>query len=137
MSPPPTIVQVTAAIILRDGKILIAQRHPTDRMAGLWEFPGGKMEAGETPEMCLQRELKEELAIDARIGKVLGNSVYHYDHISIRLMAYQAFWNDGSIKLATHRECRWVGPDQLNHYAFTPADLPFVHKLSRGEWVLE
>jgi len=137
MRPTPTIVQVTAAIIVRDGKILIAQRHPTDRMAGLWEFPGGKIEAGETPEACLQRELKEELAIDVRVGKALGISVYHYDHISIRLMAYQVFWNGGSMRLVSHRDCRWVGPDQLDLYAFTPADLPFVHKLSRAEWDLE
>jgi len=137
MKSVPTIVKVTAAIIVRDGKILIAQRHPTDRMAGLWEFPGGKVEAGETPEACLRRELKEELAIDVRIGEALGISVYHYDHISIRLMAYQAFWKRGSIKLSTHRDYRWVNPDQLDLYAFTPADLPFVNKLSRGELELK
>ena len=133
MQSTPTIVRVTAAIIVHDGKILITQRYPTSQMAGLWEFPGGKIEAGETPEACLRRELKEELAIDARIGKALGTSVYHYDHISINLMAYQAFWSGGSIRLASHRDSRWVGPDQLDLYAFTPADLPFVHQLSRGE----
>jgi len=137
MDSNPTIVNVTAAIIVRDGKILIAQRHPADRMAGLWEFPGGKVETGETPETCLQRELKEELAIDARIGRELGISVYHYDHISIRLMAYQAFWEGGAMQLASHRACRWVSPEHLDIFAFTPADLPFVHKLSRGEFYLE
>ena len=137
MNPTPMLVKVTAAIIVRDCRILIAQRHPTDRMAGLWEFPGGKVEAGETPQVCLQRELKEELAIDVRIGKALGISVYHYDHISIRLMAYQAFWNGGFLKLSSHRDYRWVRPDQLDLYAFTPADLPFVNKLSRGELELE
>ena len=137
MNQKPTIVSVTAAIIVRDEKILIAQRHPTEQMAGLWEFPGGKIEAGETPEACLQRELREELDIDARIGKALGTSLYHYDHISIRLMAYQAFWEGGAIRLASHRDCRWVNPIQLGLYAFTPADLPFVHKLSRGDLELE
>ena len=137
MKPNPTTVNVTAAIIFRDGKFLIAQRHPTDQMAGLWEFPGGKVEAGETPEACLQRELEEELAIDAHIGKRLGVSVYHYDHISIRLIAYQVVWNGGSIRLNSHRDYRWVGTGQLDLYAFMPADLPFVHKLARGEWELE
>jgi len=137
MNPTPTIIWVTAAIIVRDGKILIAQRHPTDRMAGLWEFPGGKIEAGETPEACLHRELREELAIDVRVGKALGVSEYHYDHISIRLMAYQAFWRGDDIRLLFHRDCRWVAPDQLDLFAFAPADLPFVHKLSRGEWDLD
>ncbi len=137
MKPTPTIVRVAAAIILRNGKILITQRHPTDQMAALWEFPGGKIEAGETPEACLQRELREELEIDARIGRKLGTSVYHYDHISIRLMAYQAFWHGSSMRLISHRDFRWIGPDQLDLYAFTPADLPFVHKLSRGELDLE
>lgn len=128
-----TIVRVTAAIIVRHGKILISQRHPCDRQAGLWEFPGGKIEAGETPEQCLKRELWEELEMDAVIGNPFGSSIYHYDHISIELMAYQAFWNGNPIKLAPNQACRWVTPDQLHDFPFTPADLPFVQRLASGE----
>ena len=127
------IVQVTAAIIVQRGCILIAQRHPNDRLAGLWEFPGGKIEAGETPEQCLKRELREELEMDAVIGRYLGSSIYHYDHISIELMAYRAFWDGRPIRLVAHGASRWVAPDRLADYRFTPADLPFVQRLGSGQ----
>lgn len=128
-----TIVQVTAAIIVCDGSILIAQRHPRDRLAGLWEFPGGKIEAGETPQQCLKRELWEELEMEAVIGYYLGTSIYHYDHISIELMAYRAYWNGVSFRLMSHQSCQWVRPDQLADFSFTPADLPFVQRLADGK----
>jgi 8-oxo-dGTP diphosphatase len=128
-----TIVQVTAAIIVSDENILIAQRHPDDRLAGMWEFPGGKIEAGETPEQCLKRELKEELEMDAVIGNYLGSSIYHYDHISIELMAYRVCWKGGFFRLVFHQADRWVRPDQLADYPFTPADLPFVQRLVSGK----
>ena len=129
-----TIVPVTAAIIVNDGKILIAQRPPGDRLAGLWEFPGGKIEAGETPEQCLKRELWEELAMDAVIGNYLGSTIYHYDHTSIELMAYRAFLNGSACRLVSHQGCRWVRPDQLADVSFTPADLPFVRRLAGGQF---
>ena len=128
-----TIVRVTAAIIVSDGRILIAQRHPSDRLAGRWEFPGGKVETGETPEQCLKRELWEELEMHAVIGDYLGSSIYHYDHISIELMAYRAFSNGASFRLVSHQACQWVRPDQLAAFAFTPADLPFVKRLASGK----
>lgn len=127
-----SIVQVTAAIIIRDGRIFIAQRRPRDHLAGMWEFPGGKVEAGETPQQCLKRELWEELEMGAVIGRFLGSSVYHYDHISIELMAYRAFWNGHPIRLISHQACRWASPGQLADYPFTPADLPFVRRLVSG-----
>jgi len=126
------IVPVTAAIIAKDGTILITQRGQKDRMAGLWEFPGGKVESGETPKACLKRELHEELAMDATIGSFLGSSVYHYDHISIELMAYRAYWNGAAFKLLTHSAYQWVCPSRLSTFSFTPADLPFVRRLGRG-----
>lgn len=132
-SDPRRIVLVTAAVIVHHGRVLITQRHATDRLAGLWEFPGGKIEAGETPEECLQRELREELEMDAVIGDLLGTSRYHYDHISIELMAFRAVWDGQPFRLVTHQACRWVLREQLNDYPFTPADLPFVRQLVRSE----
>ncbi|MGD8703188.1 MAG: (deoxy)nucleoside triphosphate pyrophosphohydrolase [Desulfosarcina sp.] len=137
MNAQPSIVPVTAGIIERSGKVLITQRQPTSRMAGLWEFPGGKVEAGETPEQCLQRELHEELGMDADIGPILGANIHHYDHISIRLMVYRAFWNGRPFKLVSHQAFRWVRPARLPAFAFTPADLPFVWRLAKGQILLD
>lgn len=131
--PTRQLVRVTAAIIENDGNILIAQRHRNDRMAGLWEFPGGKIEAGETPQQCLLRELREELEMEAIIGPFLGSSVHHYDHISIELIAYRAYWNGAPFSLLAHQACRWVPPSRLIDFCFTAADLHFVRRLVSGE----
>lgn len=128
-----SIVYVTAAIIVDKGRILITQRHPNDRLAGQWEFPGGKIEPGETPEQCLKRELREELAMDAAIGESLGSSIYHYDHISIQLTAFRAYWDGEPFRLNTHQASQWVKPDRLVDFSFTPADMPFVRRLACGE----
>ena len=78
--------KVTAAILFKNHKILIAQRKATDKLPNKWEFPGGKVEKDENPKECLKREMKEEFGIDVSVGRSLGESVYHYDHISIRLL---------------------------------------------------
>jgi 8-oxo-dGTP diphosphatase len=124
-------IQVTAAIIQKDGKILIAKRKPESHQGNKWEFPGGKVEDNETPEECLKRELNEEFQIYVTIGKYLGSNVYHYDHISIELMAYQTFWNGGDLKLNDHAAIEWVPITKLDQYDFAPADIPFVDKLRR------
>ena len=73
------IVKVTAAILVKDNKIIIAKRGPDDRVAHKWEFPGGKVEINETPEQCLKREMKEEFDIDVSVGKYMGSSICHLD----------------------------------------------------------
>ena len=82
-------IDVTAAVIIADNQVLAARRKAGSHLAGFWEFPGGKIEAGETPEVCLQRELKEELGITSKIGRFLGESLYDYDVKIVRLMAYK------------------------------------------------
>ena len=124
---------VTAAILEKDGKILIARRKADDRQAGKWECPGGTLEAGETPQACLQREMKEEFGIGVTVGRYFGQSVYQYDHGAIRLMAYRASWTSGSITLNDHADYRWVSPEQLSNYDFAPADIPFVDQLQRKD----
>lgn len=127
------MVKVTAAILKKDGKILIAQRKAEDKLAHKWEFPGGKIKDNETPEQCLKRELKEEFDIKVSVGEFFGSSIYHYDHISIELLVYRTFWEDGNINLKDHDDFAWVSLDQLGEYDFAPADIPFVNKLRRGE----
>ncbi|MGD9367453.1 MAG: (deoxy)nucleoside triphosphate pyrophosphohydrolase [Desulfobacteraceae bacterium] len=127
------MVTVTAAIISDNGKVFIAKRKPPTKFANLWEFPGGKVEDGETPEQCLKRELLEEFEIDVAVGKHLGTSEHEYDFGAIELMAYATKIVGGEMKLNDHAEVAWVKAEDLTRYEFVPADLPFVEMIGRGE----
>jgi 8-oxo-dGTP diphosphatase len=127
------MIDVTAAILVKDGKVLIAKRQPDDKQPDKWEFPGGKVEAGESTRECLKREMREEFGIDVRVGKFLGESVYHYRHGSIRLQAYLVDWYDGNLALKEHADYAWVKYDRLDEFDFAPADLPFVEQLISGQ----
>ena len=124
---------VTAAIIVKDAKILIAKRKATDKLPHKWEFPGGKIETNETPQECLKREIKEEFGVDISVGECLGESVYHYDHGSIRLLAYRAYWQGGRFSLTDHADFDWVSLNELQQFDFAAADIPFVEGLKTGE----
>ena len=125
------IVKVTAAMLVKDGKIIIAKRGSGDKLADKWEFPGGKIEINETPEQCLKREMKEEFDIDVSVGEYLGSSIYHYDDISIELLAYRTYWEAGTINLKDHDEYRWVTFHKLNEFNLAPADIPIAQKLAK------
>ncbi len=131
------IVKVTAAILVKNNKIIIARRGPDDKLADKWEFPGGKIEIDETPEQCLKREMKEEFDIDVSVGEYLGSSIYKYDHISIELLAYRTYWEEGEIDLKDHDEFKWISLEQLSEFDFAPADLIFVEKLRNGEIAIQ
>ncbi|MDP3730833.1 MAG: 8-oxo-dGTP diphosphatase MutT [Candidatus Omnitrophota bacterium] len=124
--------QVTAAVIEKDGKILIAQRFKRRTLGGKWEFPGGKIEPGETAEACLKRELKEEFDIDSEIGKFIIASRFRYCLVPIELLAYRVKHLSGDFKVNEHEEIRWVSPSELKLYDFTPADKPIVAILRRN-----
>ncbi|MGD8883744.1 MAG: (deoxy)nucleoside triphosphate pyrophosphohydrolase [Desulfobacterales bacterium] len=121
--------KVTAAILIKDKKILIAKRKADDRQANKWEFPGGTVEHDETPEACLKREIREEFGIKVLVGRFFEKSVYHYNHGPIKLLAYRAHWESGQLRLKDHADCRWVSSEQLSEYDFAPADIPIVEKL--------
>jgi 8-oxo-dGTP diphosphatase len=127
------LVNVTAAILEHNGKILVAQRKASDRLSGMWEFPGGKVEKGETPEECLKRELHEEFGIEVSVGHFVAESIYHYDHISIRLIGYAATLQGGRLEPTVHDEYRWVTIPELDRYEFAPADVPFVRMLKGAD----
>jgi 8-oxo-dGTP diphosphatase len=128
MTTPTT---VTAALICREGKILAAQRPVADNLALLWEFPGGKVEVGETNEECLARELKEELGVEAEIGRYFHNSRYAYPGGEIDLVAYWATIKSGPLDLKFHKAVKWCDRESLTRLAFAPADVPIVELLMR------
>jgi 8-oxo-dGTP diphosphatase len=125
-------ITVTAAVLEKDGRILIARRKHGDRLADKWEFPGGKLEESETPEACLRRELQEELGIDIVVGGFVGRNLHAYPHVEIDLLAYRATYLSGDFQLHDHEEIRWVHPSDLHGYDFSAADIPIVKLLLEG-----
>lgn len=121
--------EVTAAIIIKDSKVLIAQRAPGENLAGKWEFPGGKIEPGETPQECIKREIREELAVEIEILDFFGESIYVYHSGTIKLMAFWCKWITGDFTLKVHSDLVWVHCHELDLYDFAPADIPLVEKL--------
>jgi len=126
------MIDVTAAILIENGKVLIARRKPGASQAGMWEFPGGKVWPGETPEECLKREIREELGLDIAVGQFLGASLHADADNSIRLLAYCARIEAGAPVLNDHAEVEWVRFDELGRFTFCPADMPFVRMLKEG-----
>lgn len=124
---------VTCAIIENNGKILIARRAKDQKLAGKWEFPGGKVENGESPEECLKRELKEEFGIQGEVGEFITSSEYHYDHISIELLAFHTTYLSGSFTLVDHDKIAWVKPEDLVDYDLAEADVPIAENLINNQ----
>lgn len=127
------IQTVTAAIIERRGKFLIAKRKAGSHLEGLWEFPGGTVEKDEEPAACIERELKEELGIKAVAIEFFGKSLFNYETKKVRLLAFLVRYISGDFIPYEHEELRWVSAGQLAEYSFAPADLPFVEKLRSAE----
>ena len=123
---------VTAAVIEKDGKILIAKRRAGKRFARRWEFPGGKLEPGESPIQCLERELREELGVETRVEGFIGSYAFASSDLSIELVAYRVSIVSGRLALSDHDELRWVSPAELGKFSFTEPDLPLV-KILREE----
>jgi 8-oxo-dGTP diphosphatase len=121
--------QVTAAIIKKNNLILITQRSEKSALPLKWEFPGGKIEPGESPEACLARELKEELDIDARIKDLYMSSLHHYEFGNLELLFYFADIISGEIKLNVHQDFKWASVETLDQYDFAPADVEVVRAL--------
>jgi len=121
---------VTAAILEKDGKFLLARRRKGDRLERKWEFPGGKIEPGETPEICLARELREEFGIETEVLEYVGASVYEYGHGTIDLRAYRVRHLSGEFCINAHEEIAWVIKEDLLSYDLSPADVPIAELIS-------
>lgn len=117
---------VTAAIIVSNGAVLIARRALDDAHAGLWEFPGGTVERGETLQGCLERELAEEFGVRAKAGDVVAESSHCDRGGAFRLVALRAEIVAGKPFPVEHEEIAWVTVDELEGYELAPADVPIA-----------
>lgn len=117
---------VSAAIIRKEKYLLITRRAPGEKLAGFWEFPGGKQEQCETIQECLVRELKEELNVNVKCTDVLIESVYEYEGGTINLIAINTEIIDGEITLSVHDKYEWVVPEDLINFNLAPADIPIA-----------
>ncbi len=125
---------MAAALIVRDGLVLIGQRRPDQPMALMWEFPGGKIEAGESPEEALARELDEELGIRATIGPKVTRVRHNYRHggaVDLQFFAVHEF--AGEIESRIYHQVRWVRLEDLSGYDFLAADRGLIRDLAAGK----
>jgi 8-oxo-dGTP diphosphatase len=124
-------IRVVAAAIQRDGKILACRRAPHKSLAGLWEFPGGKVEPGETDEVALAREIREELGIEITVGEFIAESVEPAGEAMIHLNAYWAQTHVvGEVSSTDHDRMEWLSPKDVSDYEWAPADVPLLRAVS-------
>lgn len=123
------MIQVAAAIIRRNNKILICRRGEGGPCAFLWEFPGGKREEQESLGQCLIRECLEELGIEIAVKDVFAETTYQYPDREIDFTFFNAELVSGEIELEVHQEYKWVEPSELANYEFCPADVAIVQRL--------
>lgn len=124
------MIEVVCGVILdRRGGFLACQRPPAASLGGLWEFPGGKIDAGESPQAALQRELREELALETTIGAALSPVEWHYEHASILLRPYLCTIARGEPRPLEHTAIRWCGHAEAAALDWAPADLPVLEEL--------
>ncbi len=129
------MILVTAAIIEKNGLILAARRKPGSYLAGYWEFPGGKIEAGETDQECLVRELREEFGVRCTVGDFFAESIYDYGTKIVRLLAYRVQHLSGTFQFRDHDRIGWLPVDELPSLKWAPADIALVLKLQEDEQV--
>lgn len=126
MSAKAIHINVTCAIIEQDGFVLAAQRSAAMRMPLKWEFPGGKIDPGETPEECLRRELVEEMGIHVCVRKSLPASTHHYPTFAVTLHPFICSINSGVIVLHEHAAIVWLSPEKLHTLDWAEADVPVI-----------
>ena len=124
----PRHIHVTCAIIERDGLVLAAQRSAVMSLPLKWEFPGGKIHPGESPEECLRRELLEELGIHVRVGKILPPSTHQYPAVIVTLYPFVCAIESGEIVLHEHAAITWLPAEELHSLDWADADLPVVEE---------
>jgi len=125
----PKVIDVAAALIFRDGKLLIAQRRAGSHLGGLWEFPGGKREPDETFEQCLVRELREELGVESSVGELFEEVTHAYPEKTVRLKFFICRLAQGEPRPLGCAAVKWVSWSDLDENIFPAADARLLEKL--------
>jgi mutator protein MutT len=131
------IIDVAAALVFREGKLLITQRQADAHLGGLWEFPGGKREPNETFEACLRRELREELGIEVAVGELVESLTHAYPEKTVHLKFYRCRWEEHEPQLLGCSAFRWVRAGELKDYAFPAADARLLGSLRENAGIWE
>ncbi|MFZ2186573.1 MAG: (deoxy)nucleoside triphosphate pyrophosphohydrolase [Streptococcus parauberis] len=125
------IINVVAAAIIKDDKIFCAQRPEGKSLAGYWEFPGGKLEIGESPEEALIREIKEEFDADIEIIDYVNEASYDYDFGTVIMKTFRAKLLSDKLELLEHQDSKWLTSEELNTLEWAPVDIPAVEILRK------
>lgn len=126
------MLYVSCAIIQKNDKILVCQRSETMKLPLKWEFPGGKIEEGESKKECLKREVKEELNLDIEVLDQLRMVEHHYPDFSICLYPFLCQINSGTLRAIEHAQIKWVTIDELKQFDWAAADIPIVKELENN-----
>lgn len=122
-------INVVAAVIMKEGEVFATQRGYGEFKDG-WEFPGGKVEAGESPEEALRREIREELEVEVNVGDLIDTIEYDYPAFHLSMKCYACTIAGGSPHLLEHEAARWLSADQLDSVAWLPADITLIPKIA-------
>ena len=128
----PKPIEVSAALIFHQGRLLIAQRRAESHLGGLWEFPGGKLEAGETFEACLVREIREELGCEIAVEGMFDEVTHHYPGKSVHLKFFVCRLTGGEPQPLDCAALEWVAKEELGRFEFPAADAQLLAKLQAG-----
>ncbi len=126
------MVDVVAALITAGDRFLICRRPEGKKRGLLWEFPGGKIENGETPEQALIRECREELNVTVDPHGIFSSVVYSYPDITVRLTVYNTELVSGTPELLWHSDLKWISSDEIDEYDFCPADVDILEKIKNS-----
>lgn len=125
-------IEVVAAIIIRDGKLFATQRGYGE-WKDWWEFPGGKIETGEVPQDALKREIREELATEIEVGRLLTTVEYDYPKFHLSMQCFICSLTNGLLSLLEHEDARWLAMDELDSVKWLPADIEVLNLLRRAQ----